>query len=146
MRWITRERVRVGRIGCAWLITRFIDPAAELYFVPGPQLASEAARLGATIFHEHGSELARRGDISSFEVVLERYGLASDPALALLGQIVNTADIKTSPYRRPEGAGLKAITDGLLLLHADDHAVCEAGFRVYEALYAYCRSTLKEKH
>jgi hypothetical protein len=145
VRWITRERVRVGRIGCAWLITRFIDPAAELYFVPGPQLTSEAARLGATIFHEHGSELARRGDVSSFEAVIARYGLTGDPALVLLGQIVNTADIKASPYRRPEGAGLRAIADGLLLLHADDHAVCEAGFRAYDALYAYCAETLKAK-
>jgi hypothetical protein len=139
VRWITRERVRVGRIGCAWLITRFIDQEAELYFVPGQQLQAEAKRLGATIFHEHGSELSRRGDVSSFEAVLQRYDLAGDPALALLGQIVNTADIKTSPYRRPEGAGLKAVTDGLLLLHDDDRALCEAGFAVYDALHAYCR-------
>ncbi|MFO7169456.1 MAG: chromate resistance protein [Chloroflexota bacterium] len=145
MRWITRERVRVGRIGCAWLITRFIDREAELYFVPGAQLRAEAERLGATIFHEHGSELARRGDVSSFEVVMERYGLTGDPALVLLGQIVNTADIRTSPYKRPEGAGLKAITDGLLLLHEDDRAVCEAGFRVYDALYAYCKAQIAKQ-
>jgi hypothetical protein len=139
MRWITRERVRVGRIGCAWLITRFIDPDAELFFVPGAQLEAEATRLGATIFHEHGSELSRVGDVSSFEAVIARYNLGADPALALLGRIVNTADIKTGPYKRPEGAGLKATTDGLLLLHpGDDNALCRDGFRVYDALYAYC--------
>lgn len=143
MRWITRERVRVGRIGCAWLITRFIDPQAELFFVPGAQLAAEAERLGATVFHERGSELSRVGDVSSFEAVVARYGLAADPAVALLAQIVNTADIKTSPFKRPEGAGLKAVTDGLLLLHSDDHAVCEAGFRVYDALYAYCQEQVR---
>ncbi|MEN9938850.1 MAG: hypothetical protein RLZZ387_5429 [Chloroflexota bacterium] len=143
MHWITRERVRVGRIGCAWLITRFIDRDAELHFVPGAQLEAEAARLGATIFHEHGSELARKGDVSSFEAVLARYDLTGDPALVLLGQIVNTADIKTSPYRRPEGAGLKAVTDGLLVLHEDDRALCEAGFRVYDALYAYCEEQIR---
>jgi hypothetical protein len=145
MRWITRERVRVGRIGCAWLITRFIDPEAELFFVPGQRLASEAERLGATIFHEHGSELSRKGDVSSFEAVIARYELGGDDALALLGQIVNTADIKTSPYKRPEGAGLKAVTDGLLLLHQDDHELCAAGFRVYDALYAYCREQVRPR-
>ena len=99
MKWITRERIRVGRIGCAWLIKRFIDPQAEFFFVPGPQLREEAGRLGATLFHVEGSELARQGDVSSFEVVMQRYGLGGDAALALLGKIVNTADIKTSPYR-----------------------------------------------
>jgi hypothetical protein len=144
LRWITRERARVGRIGCAWLITRFIDPEAELFFVPGAQLAPEAERLGATIFHEHGSGLDRRGDVSSFEAVIGRYGLGADPALGLLAQIVNTADIKTSPYKRPEGAGLRATTDGLLVIHPDDdHALCEIGFRVYDALYAYCGELLR---
>jgi hypothetical protein len=139
MRWITRERVRVGRIGCAWLITRFIDAEAEFFFVSGAQLDAEATRLDAKVFHEHGSGLSRVGDVSSFEAVIARYNLGGDPALALLGQIVNTADIKTSPYKRPEGAGLRAVTDGLLLLHPeDDHTLCREGFRVYDALYAYC--------
>ena len=143
MRWITRERIRVGRIGCAWLIKRFIDPEAEFYFVPGNQLHAEAERLGATPFHVDGAELARQGDVSSFEVVLDRYHLADDPALALLGHIVNTADIKQSRWGQPEGAGLKAITKGLLLLHADDHALNEAGGQVYDALYAYCQDMIR---
>jgi hypothetical protein len=143
MRWITRERIRVGRIGCAWLITRFIDPEAELYFVPGPQLSDEAERLGAIAFHVEGSALARQGDRSSFEVMLQRYELTSDPALALLGRIVNTADIRQSPYRQPEGPGLKAITEGLLLVHTDDHALCAAGGQVYDALYAYCQEQVR---
>lgn len=143
MKWITRERIRVGRIGCAWLIKRFIDPQAEFSFVPGPQLREEAGRLGATIFHVEGSELARQGDVTSFEVVMQRYGLGGDAALALLGKIVNTADIKTSPYRQPEGYGLRATTDGLLLLHADDHALLEAGMHVYDALYAYCQDMVR---
>lgn len=143
MRWITQERLRVGRIGCAWLIRRFVDPDAEFYFAPGTQLAAESERLEATPFHVHGSGLAREGDVSSFEVVMRRYGLAGEPALDLLGRIVNTADIKTSPYRQPEGYGLRATTDGLLLLHVDDRELLEAGMHVYDALYAYCRDAVR---
>src|SRR5262245_19231672 len=73
MNWITRERIRVGRIGCAWLIRRFIDPQAVFYFVSGAQLQPEAARLEATIFHEAGAGLAREGEVSSFEMVMRHY-------------------------------------------------------------------------
>jgi hypothetical protein len=143
MRWMTRERIRVGRIGCAWLIKRFIDPDAEFLFEPGQQIHAAAERLGATLFHVDGAALARQGDISSFEVVMRHYDLTGDAALALLGKIVNTADIKTSPYRQPEGYGLRATTDGLLLLHADDHALLEVGMHVYDALYAYCQDMVR---
>jgi hypothetical protein len=142
MNWVTREHIRVGRIGCAWLIKRFIDPAAEFSFLPGSQLRIEAERLGATLFHVEGAELARHGDVSSFEVVLERYHLAGDPALALLGRIVNTADIKQSRYQQPEGPGLRAIADGLALQYTDDQALNESGGRVYDALYAYCQAMI----
>jgi hypothetical protein len=140
---MTKEHMRVGRMGCAWLIRRFIDPAAEFVFLPNSQLRAEAERLGATLFHAEGAALARRGDVSSFEVVLEHYQLTNDPALVLLGRIVNTADIKQSRYRQPEGPGLRAITDGLALQHADDHALNQAGDRVYDALYAYCQDAIR---
>jgi hypothetical protein len=130
-------------MGCAWLIKRFIDPAAEFYFVPGSQLRAEAERLGATLFHAEGAELTRRGDISSFEIVLEHYHLADDPALVLLGRIVNTADIKQSPYQQPEGAGLRAIADGLTRLYPDDAALNAAGSQIYDALYAYCQDVVR---
>lgn len=138
MRWITRERPRVGRIGCAWLIRGRIDPEAEFFFAGGSTIRTEAERLGAAIFHSEGAELSRQGARSSFEVVIDRYGLAGDPALDLLAQIVNTADIASSPYGRPEGPGLKAVLDGLLHLHPDDHAVLAAGMAVYDALYVQC--------
>jgi hypothetical protein len=143
MNWITKEHIRVGRMGCAWLIKRFVDPAAEFSFLPSSQLGAEAERLGATLFHAEGAELARRGNVSSFEVVLEHFGLAGDPALVLLGRIVNTADIKQSPFRQPEGYGLRAIADGLVLQYADDHALNQAGARVYDALYAYCQDMIR---
>ena len=143
MQWITKEHIRVGRMGCAWLIKRFVDPAAEFAFLPSSRLRAEAERLGATLFHAEGADLARRGDVSSFEVVLEHFGLTNDPALMLLGRIVNTADIKQSPFKQPEGYGLRAIADGLVLLHTDDHALNEAGGRVYDALYAYCQDMIR---
>src|SRR5262249_17972832 len=127
MKWITRERPKVGRLGCAWLIRRFVDPEAEFYFVAGRDVRAEAERLGATPFHADGAELSRQGDVSSVEVVIRHYGLESDPALVLLGRIVNVADIKQSRYDQPEGAGLRAITDGLQLCYANDHALNEAG-------------------
>lgn len=143
MRWITRERPRVGRIGCAWLIRGFIDPEAEFFFASGAAIRGEAERLGATMFHVEGAELARQGQRSSFEVVIDSFQLAGDPALDLLAQIVNTADVAGGPYGRPEGPGLKAILDGLLHLHHDDHAVLEAGMAIYAALYAQCRAVVR---
>ena len=143
MKWMTKEHIRVGRMGCDWLIRRFVDPAAEFAFLPASQLRAEAERLGATLFHAEGAALARRGDVSSFEVVLEHYGLAGDPALALLGRIVNTADIKQSRYRQPEGPGLRAIADGLALQYDDDHVLNEAGSGLYDALYAYCQEQIR---
>jgi hypothetical protein len=143
MHWITRERPKVGRIGCAWLIRRFVDQDAIFHFVPGPQIAAEAERLGATVFHVDGSQLSRRGQVSSFEAVIEHYQLADESALTLLAHIVNTADITTSPYQQPEGAGLRSILDGFLLLDADDHAVLAVGLQVYDALYAYCQDMVR---
>ena len=139
MRWITREEVRVGRMGCAWLIKRFIDPEAEITTVPRDQVTSEAERTGATVFHAAGSDLVRRGELSSFEVMLERYGLAEDPTLALVGKIVGTADVPTSPWHQPEGPGLKAITEGIVRAHPTDAERLAAGDVVYDALYAYCQ-------
>ena len=142
MRWITRERIRVGRIGCGWLITRFIDPQAELYFVPGAQLEAEAARLGATAFHVEGSALARQGDRSSFEVMLERYNLTGDPALVLLGKIVGTADVANSPWQQPEGPGLKAASEGIHAAYADDQARLDAAMPLFDAFHTYCREAI----
>ena len=143
MQWITREQVRVGRTGCAWLIQRFVDPQAEFLFAPGDRVVAEAKERGATPFHADGAELATRGTQSSFEVVMERYGLTGDAALVLLSQIVNTADVKDGPYRRPEGPGLKAITEGILTLYPTDAARLNAGAAVFDALYAYCQESVR---
>lgn len=144
MNWITRERPKVGRVGCAWLIRRFIDPQAQFLFSNGQQLAAEAERLSATIYHVDGSVLSRRGNSASFEVTCDHYQLKQDdPAMALLCAIVNTADIPRGPTQQPEGPGLRASIDGLLLIEPNDQIVLEQGGRIFDALYAYCADKVR---
>lgn len=145
MRWITRERVKVDRVACPWLIRRFVDPHAEFFFVPAEAVAGEAERLGATPFDVPGAELGHHGARCSFEAILDRYGLANDAALLLLGRIVNGADTDNALYRQVEGPGLAAIAEGFRNLGlADDHAVNAAEWIVYDALYGYCRAMVQQ--
>jgi len=140
MRWITRERVKVDRVACPWLIRKFVDPEAEFYFVPADRVAAEAARLGATPFDVEGAELGHHGKECTFEAILKRYGLTRDPALALLGRIVNGADTANTPWNQPEATGLRAIAQGFRHLGLrDDHEINAAQWIVYDALYQYCR-------
>jgi hypothetical protein len=142
MKWITREYVRVGRMGIAWLVRKYIDPQAEFLCVPGNQVLSEAERLGATAFHVPGSESERQGGRSSFEVMVDRYHLTDDPALVLLGKIVGTADVANSPWQLPEGPGLKAATEGIHAGYSDDQARLDAAMPLYDAFYTYCREVI----
>ena len=145
MRWITRENVKIGRMACAWVIQRFIDKDAEFLFVSGNQAIEEGKRLDATAFHVPGSETTRQGDRSSCEVMIERYQLTGDPALVLLGQIVGTADVHTSPWQRSEANGLHAITNGIRAIHSNDAARLEAARPIFDALYAYCQDSAVER-
>ena len=140
MRWITRERVRVDRVACPWLIRRFVAPDAEFIFVPADRVVEEAERLGAIPFDVEGAELGHRDGRCSFEAILEKYGLAArDPALALMGRIVNGADTDNTLYRQPEGPGLEAIAEGFRHLgFVDDRETVAAESIVYDALHAYC--------
>ena len=143
MKWITREHVKVDRVACPWLIKKSVDPDAEFYFVPREQVVAEAERIGAVPFDVKDVELGHHGQECSFEAILKRYDLLKDPALALLGRIVNGADTDNSLYHQPEGPGLKAIADGFARLGLpDDHAVNAAEWIVYDALYAYCRAAV----
>jgi hypothetical protein len=144
MRWITREKVKVDRVACPWLITRFVDKEAEFYFVAGDQVLGEAERLGAVPFDVPGVELGHHGKKCSFEAILERYALPADPALALLGRIVNGADTDNSLYGQPEGAGLAAVAEGFRHLgFKDDLEINAAEWIVYDALYAYCQEMVR---
>lgn len=144
MKWVTRERAKVDRIACPWLIKRFVDKEAEFIYVPGDQVEAVAKREGAIAFDTSGAELGHHGDKVSFEAIVEKYQL-TDPALLLLARIVNGADGKPETYGRPEGPGLNAIAEGFRHLgFKDDHAMLAAESVVYDALYAYCQTQVGE--
>jgi hypothetical protein len=139
MKWITREKVKVDRVACPWLIRKFVDNEAEFYFVPAEKVQSEAARLEAIPFDVPNVELGHHGKECSFDAIVRKYNLANDPALLLLARIVNGADTDNILYHQPEGPGLSAIADGFRRLGLkDDHAINAAEWIVYDALYAYC--------
>lgn len=143
MKWITRERVKVDRVACPWLIKKFVDHNAEFLFVPADQVMTIAQREGATPFDVAGVELGHHGQECSFEAILKKYSLTSDPALVLLGKIVNGADTDNALWNQPEGAGLEAIAEGFRHLgFKDDHEVNAAEWIVYDALYAYCQASV----
>jgi len=145
MKWVTRERVQVDRVACPWLIRRFVDPAAEFLFVPADQVAAVAAREGATAYDVKDAELGHHGPECSFDAIVKKYGLASDPALVLLAKIVNGADTDNALWNQPESAGLKAVAIGFSRLgFANDLELNRAEWIVYDALYAYCTEMVKQ--
>jgi hypothetical protein len=140
MKWITREKVKVDRVACPWLIKKFVDNDAEFLFVPADMVQAEAARIGAIPFDVPNAELGHQGKECSFDAIVKKYGLGKDPALALLVRIVNGADTDNSLYNQPESPGLHAIAEGFRHLgFKDDHEINRAEWIVYEALYAYCK-------
>ena len=140
MKWVTRERVKVDRVACPWLIRRFIDPGAEFRFVPAERVLEVAEREGAVPFDVPGVEFGHHGKECSFDALVKRHGLDRDPALVLLAKIVNGADTDNTLWNQPEAAGLNAIAEGFRHLgYKDDHEVIAVESVVYDALYAYCR-------
>jgi hypothetical protein len=145
MKWITRERVKVDRVACPWLIKKFVDKNAEFFFVPADKVSEEAKRLNAIPYDVKGVELGHHGKECSFEAILRKYNLMGDKALALLGKIVNGADTDNSLYQQAEGPGLEAIAEGFRHLgFEDDHALNSAEWIVYDALYAYCQEMIRQ--
>src|SRR3954466_2017717 len=133
MKWITRERPKVDRIACPWLIARFIDGDAEFLFVPTSDVDRIATETGAIPFDVEGVELSHVGPLCSFDALLAKYGL-DDPALGELAVIVRGADT-AHPELAPQCAGLLAISLGLSRLFSDDHEQLQHGMTVYDALY-----------
>ena len=139
MKWITREHVKVDRVACPWLISKYLDPEAEFIFVPAADVGAVAMREGATPFDVEGAVLGHRDGKCSFETIIEEYRLlARDPALARMAEIVHGADVSADLDRVPESRGLKAIAEGFGLVYADDHAILAAEFPVYDALHGWC--------
>ncbi len=145
MKWITRERVKVDRVACPWLIRKFVDKEAEFLFVPAEKVRAEAERLGAIPYDVPGAELGHHGKECSFDAIVKKYNLSGDPALVLLARIVNGADTDNSLHHQPEGPGLSAIAEGFRHLgYRDDHEINAAEWIVYDALYAYCREMVAQ--
>lgn len=142
MRWVTREKARVDRIACPWLIQRFLDPGAEFLFVPEAEVMETARREGAIPFDVPGVELGHHGDHCSFDAFLEKYRI-EDPALRALALIVRGADTEARDIAR-EAWGLYAVASGFRLISRDDHENMARQFPVYDALYAYCRDRLAQ--
>jgi hypothetical protein len=144
MKWITREKVKVDRVACPWLIKKFVDKDAEFIFAPTDKVMSEAKRLDAIPYDVKDVELGHHGKECSFEAILKKYKLTGDPALMLLGRIVNGADTDNTLYHQPEGAGLEAVAEGFRHLgFKDDHEHNAAEWIVYDALYAYAKEMVK---
>ena len=144
MKWITRERVKVDRVACPWLIQKFVDPDAKFLFVPADQVMAVAQREDAIPYDVKGVELGHRGKECSFDAIVRKYDLGRDPALILLAKIVNGADTDNSLWHQPEAAGLNAIAEGFRHLgFQDDHQINASQWIVYDALYAYCQEMIR---
>ncbi len=144
MKWVTRERAKVDRIACPWLIARFVDPQAEFLFVPAEKVKETAGKEGAIAFDAPGVELThyKEGGMEyvSFDAIIRKYRL-SDPALLEVAKIVRGADAKI-PEPPPESAGLEAAAMGFRGIAKDDFDNMRLQFPLYDALYDYCRTRL----
>jgi len=144
MKWITRERPKIDRIACPWLIARFIDQAAEFIFAPPPDVKRLAQELDAIPFDVEGVELSHDGPLCSFDALLAKYQL-DDPSLQELAVIVRGADTARLELA-PQAAGLLAISLGLSYNFTNDHEQLKQGFVLYDALYSWSRHVRGETH
>ncbi len=143
MKWVTRQNVKVDRVACPWLISKFVDPKAEFLFVPSDQVMSVSEEQQAIPYDVPNVELGHHGQECSFEAIVKKYKLDNDPALVLLAKIVNGADTDNSLWMRPEAAGLVAIAEGFRHLgFKDDHEILAKESIVYDALYAWCKTAI----
>ena len=142
--WVTRERPKIDRIACPWLIRRFVDPDAVFLYVPATEVAAVAERFAATPYDIEGVFWSHRGERCTFDTMIEVFGLES-PALSHLATIVRGADT-ARPEIAPESAGLLAASLGLSHMFADDLEQLEAGMTLYDAFYRWCRDATGETH
>jgi rhodanese-related sulfurtransferase len=143
-RWITRARPKIDRIACPWLIRRFIDPRAQFFYVPTPEVFTQARRLEAVPYDIPEAPITHQWERCSFDALLEAFALR-DPALDALALIVRGADTDRLKLA-PQAAGLLALSLGLSELHADDQQMLQAALPMYDALYAWCRRCQGESH
>ena len=144
MKWITRERPKIDRIACPWLIARFIDNEPEFLYVPADQVLAVAAETGAIPYDVPGVEMSHVGELCSFDAFLKKYQL-TDPALQQLAVIVRGADTARLDLA-PQALGLLAVSLGLSRVFTDDREMLKHAMVLYDALYAWCRDCQNEAH
>jgi hypothetical protein len=144
MEWVTRERPKIDRIACPWVILRFIDAQAQFHYVPADRVLAMAQETGAIPYDIPGVELTHVGEVCSFDAFLKRYRL-DDPALSHLAVIVRGADTSRLDLA-PQSAGLYAVSLGLSAVLTDDHEMLRHGLVMYDALYAWCAKLQSETH
>jgi hypothetical protein len=142
MKWVTREHPKTDRIASPWLIRTFIDPDAEIVYVPRDEVLAYAEREGATSFDAPGATYTHRDGKCSFETLVEEYEI-DDPAIAIMAKVVHGADVAEDRDVTPESRGLLAIADGFALLEIDDQRQLELELPVYDALYAWAQATVR---
>ena len=144
MKWITRERPKIDRIACPWLIAKFIDKDAEFLYVPAGDVLRIARETGATPYDIPGVEMTHVGELCSFDAFIKKYSL-TDPALQQLAVIVRGADTSRLDLA-PQAHGLYALSLGLSQCFSNDHEMLRHGMVMYDALYAWCKSCQGETH
>src|SRR5215210_2571790 len=136
MRWVTRRNLHIDRTACPWLICKYIDAEAEFSFVPAD---TDPSAVDGHSFDMRGAEYGHTDGKCTFEVMLERHGLDTDPALVEMGRIIRDADVPPGRTRHPEAAGLDALIRGFQSSVPDDHEKLRLTGPLYDALYAYCQ-------
>lgn len=144
MKWVTRERPKIDRIACPWLIAKFIDKAPEFLYVPSGDVLKVAEETGAIPYDIPNIEFSHLGELCSFDAFLKKYEL-TEPALQQLAEIVRGADTSNLGLT-PQSAGLYAISLGLSKSFSDDHEMLKHGMVMYDALYAWCKECQDETH
>ena len=142
MKWVTREKAKVDRIACPWLIAKFVDSDPEFVFLPHD--TNWSAITDGTVFDVPNAELGHHGEFCSFDAILARYHLDKDAALVELANIVRAADTRKRDWAA-EGIGLEAIADGFRRISKDDFDNMHSQFIVYDALYAHCQARIARK-
>jgi hypothetical protein len=144
MKWITRERPKIDRIACPWLIQKFVDPEAEFIFVPKDQVFKEAKELNAVPFDIPGAEYSHEGEFCTFDFIIKKHRI-TDPAILLIATIVRGADTDSFELA-PQSAGLWAISAGLSYNYKNDLEQLDVGMKLYDALYSWAKYVQDERH
>ncbi len=144
MKWITREKPKIDRIACPWLIKNFVDADAEFFYVPKEEVFSKAKELNAISYDIPGAEYSHEGELCTFDFIIKKHNI-TDEAILQLAEIVRGADTD-SFHLAPQAAGLWAISAGLSYNYKNDFEMLEIGIKIYDALYSWAKYVQSERH